>query len=91
MTDPTTRRATDVAITDGIFTRGVTVSAAFRVAGVSYPGVVFDATGAAAQACDVATMTAKGTPQAGAGITLSNDGKTVFVAVDPPTGRVSWP
>lgn len=91
VTDPVTRRAADVAIAEGTFSNGVVVSPGFKVAGVAYAGIVFDPGGAAVQACDIAGMTARGTPQAGAGITLSSGGKSVLIAIDPPTGRVSWP
>lgn len=89
--DPVTRRAADVAVTDGNFSNGVTLTPAFTVASSSYAGVVFDASGAAVQACEVATMTTKGAPQAGSGIVVGNAGKSVLVALDAATGRVTWP
>ncbi len=91
LTDPITRRAADVAVTDGMFSNGVVVAPGFMVSSTAYSGVVFDATGAAVQACEVATMTRKGPPQAGSGIVLSAAGNSVRVALDAATGRVTWP
>ncbi len=91
VTDPGTRRAVDVAVSDGPFTRGVVLTPGFKANGSAYSGLVFDASGAAAQVCDVAAMSRKGQPQAGSGLTLAGARSSVLVTVDPPTGRISWP
>ena len=88
---PTTKRAADIAVTDGSFSGGVVVAPAFNVASIAYSGVVFDASGSAVQACEISTMTRKGAPQAGSGIVVSLAGKSARVALDAATGRVTWP
>jgi prepilin-type N-terminal cleavage/methylation domain-containing protein len=89
--DPVTRNAADVAVADGNFSNGVQLTPTFLVGGTAYSGVVFDASGAAVQACDIATMLPKGVPQAGSGIVVGSAGKSLLVALDAATGRVSWP
>lgn len=87
--DPQTKRAFDLAVSSDARAEGVVVTPKFIAGGSPWSGLVFDATGAAVQACSVVAQVARGTPQAGSGVDLSFGGKTRTIAIDPPTGRVT--
>lgn len=89
--DPRTKRAFDVDVAGGPYSGGVGVTPRFMAGGSAWGGVIFDATGAAADVCQVTGMTSQGTPQAGSGVVLSLGGKQVTLALDAPTGRVTGP
>lgn len=89
--DPRTKLAFDVDVSGGPYSSGVTVTPRFMVDGTAYGGVVFDATGAAVDACRVTSMNGKGTPQAGSGVVLSLGTRQAALALDVATGRVSGP
>ena len=87
--DPQTRRAYDAAIRDGTFSSGVVLTPRFLAGGTPWAGLVFDSTGAAVQACSVASQTARGSPQQGSGVDLTFAGQKLTIAIDPPTGRIT--
>lgn len=87
--DPLTRVAYAVDIAAGPHTQGVQLTPRFLVASTAWAGLVFSAAGQASQACSVAARIARGTPEDGSGVVLSYAGKTVTIAIDPPTGRVT--
>jgi prepilin-type N-terminal cleavage/methylation domain-containing protein len=89
--DPRTKRAFVVKVADGPYAIGVGVTPRFMAAGTAYAGLIFDASGAAQDVCQVTGMLSKGTPQAGSGVLLSLGAGQVSVALDASTGRVTGP
>ncbi len=89
VTDPMTRSPFNADISAGPSSGGVTLTARFMVAGTPWAGLVFDPSGAAVQACSVASQIARGTPEAGSSIDLAFGGRTASVSIDPATGRIS--
>lgn len=89
--DPRTKLAIDVDVSGGPYSSGVTLTPRFMAGGTAYGGVVFGATGAAVDACQVTGMISKGTPEAGSGVVLSLGTRQVALALDAATGRVSGP
>lgn len=88
-TDPRTKAAYVVKVTDGPFSGGVMVTPNFLAGGTAYGGLTFDAEGKPSSVCQVSSKTSKGTPAAGSGVVLSYGDRQVTVAVDPATGRIS--
>lgn len=91
VTDPRTKRAFDVDLGGGPFTAGVAVTPRFMVGGSAWGGVIFNAAGAAADACQVTGMNSKGAPEAGSGVVLTRGVKQLSVSLDSATGRVTGP
>jgi Tfp pilus assembly protein FimT len=89
--DPRTKRSFVVDVSGSRHASSVAVSARFLASGVAYGGLLFDATGAAVDVCEVTLMQSKGAPQSGSGVTLSLGTRQVAVALDPSTGRVAGP
>ncbi|MBK7665186.1 MAG: GspH/FimT family pseudopilin [Sterolibacteriaceae bacterium] len=89
--DPRTKLSFDLDVGGGPYSGGVGVTPQFMAGGTAYGGVIFDATGAAADTCQVTGMSSKGTPQAGSGILLSRGTRQAKIALDAATGRVSGP
>ena len=89
--DPRTKRTFDVDVAGGPFSSGVGVTPNFLAAGTPWGGVIFDASGAAVDACQVTGMNSQGTPQAGSGVVLSVGAKKLTVSLAQPTGRVTGP
>lgn len=89
--DPRTKLSFDLDVSGGPYSGGVGVTPQFMAGGTAYGGVIFDATGAAADTCQVTGMSSKGTPQAGSGILLSRGTRQAKIALDAATGRVSGP
>lgn len=89
--DPRTKLSFDVDVSGGPYSGGVGLTPQFMAGGTAYGGVIFDATGAAVDACQVTGMSSKGTPQAGSGLVLSLGTRQVALALDAATGRVSGP
>ena len=90
-TDPRTKSAFNVAVSSGAFSDGVTVTPRFMGGGSAWGGVVFDADGAAGDACQVSGMVSKGALEAGSGVMLSLGARSVSVNLDAATGRVTGP
>lgn len=89
--DPRTKLAFDVDVSGGPFSSGVVVTPRFMVGGSAWGGVVFNAAGTAADACQVTGMTSKGAPEPGSGVVLSRGGRQLTIALDAATGRVTGP
>lgn len=89
--DPRVKRTFDVNISDGTLSAGVVVTPQFMVSGTAWGGVIFDANGVAADACQVTGMNSKGVPEAGSGVTLALGARQVTLTLDPVTGRVTGP
>ncbi len=89
--DPRTKRAFDVDVSAGPFSAGVAVTPRFMAGGSAWGGVIFNAAGAAAVACQVTGMYGKGAPEAGSGVVLSRGDRQLTIVLDAATGRVTGP
>lgn len=92
LTDPRSGRSFLVDLSQRESTRHVGLNAQVRVAGDrSYQGLVFDATGAISEACDMAAAKDKGKPLSGSLIVLRVGEQEQRLTLWPATGRVSGP
>lgn len=90
--DPRSGRSFVVDLTLGPQTRQVGLNAQVMVnSGRSYQGLVFDASGALSEACDVAGRKDKGTPARGSQVVLTMGEQQQSLTLWPATGRVSGP
>ncbi len=90
--DPRTGRNFVVDLSRGPQTRQVGLNAQVLVAnGRSYQGLVFDASGAISEACDMAAAKDKGTPSRGSQVLLTLGEQQRSLTLWPATGRVSGP
>ncbi len=90
--DPRSGRSFVVDLTLGPQTRQVGLNAQVLVSGGrTYQGLVFDASGALSEACDVAATKDKGVPLRGSQIVLNMGQHQQTLTLWPLTGRVSGP
>ena len=90
--DPRTGRNFVLDLTSQQHTRSVSLNAQVLVGGNrSYQGLVFDASGALSEACDVANKKDKGTPTLGSQVVLNVGELQQSLTLWPATGRVSGP
>ncbi|MDZ7813684.1 MAG: GspH/FimT family pseudopilin [Ideonella sp.] len=92
LVDPRTGRPFVLDLTQRSQTQQVGLSAQVLVgSGRTYQGLVFDASGAISEACDVAATKDKGVPQRGSQVVLNVGEQAQSLTLWPVTGRVSGP